>query len=54
MATERDELIKYVFPALRRHCAERGVTWGEVDLRWGITEVQQVEGKVLPICLDVI
>lgn len=54
MAAEREELIKYVFPALRRRCAERAVTWGEVDLRWGITEVQQVEGKVLPICLDVI
>ena len=25
---------------------------GEVDLRWGITDEQKSEGKVLPICLD--
>jgi tetratricopeptide (TPR) repeat protein len=54
MMAERDELIKRVFPALRKLCAERGVTWGEFDLRWGITEEQQEQGQVLPICFDVI
>ena len=29
----------------------RGVTWGEVDLRWGITDEKKAEGKVLPSCL---
>ena len=25
--------------------------WGEVDLRWGVTDEQKAEGAVLPICL---
>jgi tetratricopeptide (TPR) repeat protein len=52
MKEERDELIKRVFPELRKICNKRGVTWGEVDLRWGITDEEMAEGKVLPICLD--
>jgi hypothetical protein len=51
MAAEREELVKFVFPQVRKLCEERGVTWGEVDLRWGITDEQKAEGKVLPICL---
>lgn len=51
MAAERDELVKRIFPQLRKLCDERGVTWGEVDLRWGITDEQSAEGKVLPVCL---
>jgi len=52
MKEEREILVKRVFPQLRRLCEERGVTWGEVDLRWGVTEEQASEGKVLPICLE--
>lgn len=51
MQGERDELIKFVFPQLRKLCAERGVTFIEIDLRWGITEAQAHRGEVLPICL---
>jgi tetratricopeptide (TPR) repeat protein len=51
MQAERDELVKRVFPQLRRLCESRGVTWGEVDLRWGITDEQAAEDGVLPICL---
>jgi len=51
MAAEREELVKFVFPQLRKRCEERGVAWGEVDLRWGITDEQAAEGQVLPICL---
>lgn len=51
MQAEREELVKRVFPRLRRLCEQRGVTWGEVDLRWGITDEQKAEGQVLPICL---
>jgi len=54
MGADRDELVKRVFPRLRRLCDERGVVWGEVDLRWGITEEQSDEGEVLPICLALI
>lgn len=52
MQTERDELVKFIFPQLRKRCEGRAVTWGEVDLRWGITHEQTAEGKVLPICLE--
>jgi hypothetical protein len=24
--------------------------WSEVDLRWGVTDEEKAEGKVLPIC----
>lgn len=51
MQPERDELIKRTFPRLRKLCQQRGVTWSEVDLRWGITEQQAERGEVLPICL---
>ena len=52
MQEERDELVLRIFPQLRRLCEERGVTWGEIDLRWGITEQQAERGEVLPICLE--
>ena len=52
MQAEREELVKQIFPQLRKLCESRGVTWGEVDLRWGITDEQKAEGKVLPICLE--
>jgi tetratricopeptide (TPR) repeat protein len=52
MQAERDELVKFVFPQLRSLCESRGVVWGEVDLRWGITDEEKSEGKVLPLCLE--
>jgi len=52
MMEERDILIKKIFPQLRKLCEERAVTWIEVDLRWGITDEQKAEGKVLPLCLE--
>jgi tetratricopeptide (TPR) repeat protein len=51
MHEEREELVKRVFPRLRKLCEARGVTWGEVDLRWGITDEERAEGRVLPVCL---
>ncbi|MBF8277207.1 MAG: hypothetical protein HW390_2280 [Candidatus Brocadiaceae bacterium] len=52
MHAERDELVKFVFPELRRRCRERQVEFVEVDLRWGITEEESNRGLVLPLCLD--
>ncbi|MSQ48714.1 MAG: DUF4062 domain-containing protein, partial [Deltaproteobacteria bacterium] len=52
MKEERDHLVKVIFPQLRKLCEARAVTWGEVDLRWGVTDEQKAEGKVLPICLE--
>jgi tetratricopeptide (TPR) repeat protein len=52
LQTEREVLVKRVFPELRACCEARGVGWGEVDLRWGITAAEAEEGRVLAICLD--
>ncbi len=51
MQLERDELVKRVFPQIRRLCEQRRVSWTEIDLRWGVTDEQKAEGAVLPICL---
>ena len=48
---ERDLLVKQVFPELRRKARERGIEVVDVDLRWGITEEESRQGKVIPICL---
>ena len=50
-AEERDLLVRKVFPELRRKCRARQVELVDVDLRWGITEEEAQQGKVLPICL---
>ena len=52
MLAERDYLIHYVFPALKKYCAERDVTFTEIDLRWGIDEKLAEQGKVAEVCLQ--
>jgi hypothetical protein len=52
MQEEREELTKFTFPQLRKLCESRGVAWSAVDLRWGITQEEAAEGKILPICLE--
>jgi hypothetical protein len=45
---EREALQKRVFPELEKFCAERGMRFQAVDLRWGITEHAH---DTLSICL---
>ncbi|HGE73204.1 TPA: DUF4062 domain-containing protein, partial [Candidatus Poribacteria bacterium] len=52
MQAEREELVKRIFPQLRKLCESQYVSWTDVDLRWGITDEEKAEGKVLPICLE--
>jgi hypothetical protein len=52
MREERDHLVKVTFPRIRSLCESRGVTWDEVDLRWGIPDEEQAEGNVLGLCLE--
>lgn len=52
MQDEREYLIKHIFPELRTLCRERGVEFTEIDLRWGVTEEEAQQGKVVKICLD--
>ncbi len=49
---EREYLIKKVFPELRALCRSRGVTFTEVDLRWGLTDEQQRLGRIIRTCLE--
>jgi len=51
MVDEREELLKYVFPKLRKFCSERGVFLMQVDLRWGITTEQSKARDTINICL---
>lgn len=51
MQEERDYLVKFAFPELRKRCKKRYVEFIDVDLRWGVTEEQSERGEVLPICL---
>ncbi|MDR1180682.1 MAG: tetratricopeptide repeat protein [Bacteroidales bacterium] len=51
MQQERDYLVNRVFPELRRYCSERDVELTELDLRWGVTEEESQQGKVVEICL---
>lgn len=51
MERERSYFNEVMVPKISRICAERGVSFFSVDLRWGITQEDQVNGQVLPICL---
>jgi len=52
MMEERDYLMKEVFPALRSELRKYGIDFTEVDLRWGITEEDARQGRVIGICMD--
>lgn len=52
MQTERDILVRRIFPALRARMRLRGVELLDIDLRWGITEEQSERGETLAICLQ--
>ena len=50
MNAERDALMN-VFPILKEPCAQRGVNFTPIDLRWGITEAEAREGLVFESCM---
>jgi len=52
MHTERDHLLRVVFPLLKARCRKVRINLIEIDLRWGVTEKEAEDGKVLDICLD--
>ena len=49
---EREHLVKMIFPEVRALCRQRGVTFTEIDLRWGITEEEAEQEGVIRICLE--
>lgn len=52
MHAERNYLIKHVFPDIERECHRRNVIFRPLDLRWGITEEESRQGKVIELCLE--
>ena len=52
MEQERSYLIRRVFPVVREACEQRNVTFTEVDLRWGVTEEECLNGETIEICLE--
>ncbi|MGE3802018.1 MAG: tetratricopeptide repeat protein [Candidatus Kapaibacterium sp.] len=52
LGEEREHLIKKIFPEIRALCRSRGVTFTEVDLRWGLTDEEATLGHVIRTCLE--
>ncbi len=52
LRAERELLVRTIFPELRAYCRERGISFAEVDLRWGVTDEDQVLGHLFRTCLE--
>ena len=52
MHSERDLLVRFVFPELKERCLKRGLYLVDIDLRWGVTEEEAKTGQIVKICLD--
>src|SRR5947209_6683314 len=52
MHAERDHLVKVTFPALREKLLPHRVELYDIDLRWGITEDEAKNEKVISLCLE--
>ena len=52
LGAAREHILKKVFPQLRQTCRDRGLELTEIDLRWGITEEEAYQGKIIRLCLD--
>ena len=50
MDAERNALTR-IFPQISELCRQRGVEFVPLDLRWGITEEEAKEGRVIETCL---
>lgn len=52
MHSERDYLVKVVFPQLRERLEQYRIHLIDIDLRWGITEEESENDRVLDLCLQ--
>ena len=52
MQAERDHLVRFVFPEMEQLCADRGVEFVAVDLRWGVTREEAESGQLVDVCLN--
>lgn len=51
MEDEREELMKTYLPLIRYKCAEKGLQFIAVDMRWGITTEASKNAQTINICL---
>ncbi len=49
---EREYLVKKIFPEIRALCRENGIEFTEIDLRWGLTDEEAAQGKIVRTCLE--
>jgi len=54
MHSERDHLVRVVFPELRQRLETHRIHLIDVDLRWGVTAEQSNHHQALGLCLDLI
>ena len=52
MGEEREHLVKKIFPEVRALCRKKGITFTEIDLRWGLTDEDVALGQVIRACLE--
>ena len=52
MQSERDHLARVVFPELAQRMAGIGLRLVDIDLRWGVTEDEIEQGRLLDVVLD--
>lgn len=51
MEEERTELTRKYFPEIHHKCAEMGLQFVPVDMRWGITAESVKQAQTISICL---
>lgn len=49
---EREYLVRKIFPEIRALCRENGIEFTEIDLRWGLTDEEAAQGKIIRACLE--
>ena len=52
MEEERNILEKYILPQLQNFCEKNSINLTDIELRWGITEEQINDEKLLTICFE--
>ena len=52
LEAERNVLCERVYPKLREFCAERGASFQDIDLRWGVSEEASLDQQAMNICLE--
>jgi len=52
MHTERNHLVRFVFPDLKEKCRRQRVHLIDVDLRWGVREEASLDKQAIKVCFS--